>query len=162
MQVKIFIVRMEKNMILVNMSYGLSISVTALCLQKMVQSTKNIQWAAALWLETPCWLERSENSQPSSSWQEDYSYINNHPLPPRWAEKHWQCWTFRLDGLQQQKNICLVWLLSAKKPNVRLPWRAEKCCLVFCKATQAITRTCPRHSLILNVIINGYINKKKL
>lgn len=94
------------------------------CVGVIIRSKKkkNIQRTALLWMETPCWQDRSEESSQAGSSRQKSPY--NLLLPRWWAEYHlWMHNTSNLEvnGLQQQEAM-LVPLLSAKNINPGLQW----------------------------------------
>ena len=77
--------------------------------EKQSRAKQNIQWVAVLWMDKPCWWERSmENGQTGQSWQKVYGNSNNHSAQLWWAEKQLRrhnTSNLEADGLQQEKTM---------------------------------------------------------
>lgn len=67
---------------------------------------KNIQGAAVLQMETPCWCP--ENDQTGASWQKGHGDSDNYSVLLWWVEMYlgmYDTWNPEVDGLQQQKTM---------------------------------------------------------
>lgn len=84
-------------------------------IQNGAENKKTIQWVDVLWVETYCWLERSEETgQTGLGWQEGYANLNSHPYN-RCGKKEKPSRPHKTSMCFNSERPHLVYFLLAKK-----------------------------------------------